>query len=171
MTAHAEQPIRFVRLEESHVPQLLPIEKEAYPDPWSAGMFRDEYKNPRSYFYVAYAGETLMGYGGFWLVLDEAHVTSVTISREYRGRGYGRALTRFLLDKAVEEGARRATLEVRRSNKRAYKLYSTLGFREAGVRKGYYPKSGEDAIVMLCDLGVNEEPAAPGACDEQTRDA
>lgn len=148
------EPVRlkYVRLAAEHVDRLMDIEIEAYPDPWTAGMFRDELRNPRSYFYVAYAGEETAGYGGFWLVLDEAHITSVTIAEGYRGHGLGRQMTLFLLETATKAGAHMATLEVRRSNTVAQHLYSTLGFRQVGVRKGYYPRSGEDAIVMLKEL-------------------
>jgi ribosomal-protein-alanine N-acetyltransferase len=127
----------------------MAIELEAYPDPWSEGMFRDELRNPRSHFYVVYLDGLLIGYGGFWLVLDEAHITSVTIREEYRGQGFGKQLVAFLLDKAREVGTRLATLEVRASNDLARNLYLSFGFRPVGVRKNYYPKSGEDAIAML----------------------
>jgi ribosomal-protein-alanine N-acetyltransferase len=93
-----------------------------------------------------------VGYGGFWLVLDEAHVTSVTIKDEWRSQGYGRVLFEHLLDTAREAGAHIATLEVRESNDVARNLYASLGFRQAGTRRGYYSKSGEDAIVMSAGL-------------------
>ncbi|MCP4644985.1 MAG: ribosomal protein S18-alanine N-acetyltransferase [bacterium] len=148
----SEQSLCFVPLEEEHLEGLIPIELEAYPEPWTLGMFRDEVRNNRSYFYVVQIDGVTVGYGGFWLVLDEAHITSVTIAEEWRGKGYGRRLTVFLLDAARKAGATLATLEVRMSNQAARDLYLSLGFGPVGVRKGYYPKSNEDAIVMLKEL-------------------
>lgn len=137
---------------EDHVPHLMAIEQEAYPEPWTERMFRDEVRNPRSHFFVARLDGELAGYGGFWLVLDEAHITSVTIRQESRALGYGRALLEHLLETARGAGARTATLEVRESNATAQNLYASIGFRQVGTRTGYYSKSGEDAIVMTADL-------------------
>jgi ribosomal-protein-alanine N-acetyltransferase len=145
--------VEFVRLAETYLDEIMEIEVEAYPEPWSRNMFRDEIRGNRSYFYVMFVENQIAGYGGFWLVLDEAHITSVTVRDRFRGRGLGRQLTRYLLDVAVQAGARLATLEVRETNTTARNLYTSLGFRQIGRRKGYYPTSGEDAIVMLLELG------------------
>lgn len=150
--AIARSTLEFERLHEDHVPQLMPIERDAYPEPWTERMFRDEIQNARSHFYVARLDGELAGYGGFWLVLDEAHITSVTITCDARSQGYGRLLFEHLLDSARTAGARTATLEVRESNTPARTLYASMGFRRVGIRKGYYPKTGEDAIVMSSDL-------------------
>lgn len=148
--------VHFVRLAEEHLDEVMSIEKEAYPEPWSLGMFLEEIRSNRSFFCVLFVNQVLAGYGGFWLVLDEAHVTSVTVRDVFRGRGLGRHITRYLLDMAARLGARTATLEVRRSNVRARNLYHSEGFREVGIRKGYYSKSGEDAIVMSKELAPVE---------------
>jgi ribosomal-protein-alanine N-acetyltransferase len=156
-----EQPaIRFTTLQHEHLDAIMEIEKEAYPEPWTRGMFDEECRSPRSHFYVMFFGVEMVGYGGFWLVLDEAHITSVTVAKHARSRGYGRALTEFLLDRAVAARARMATLEVRASNVTAQKLYLSMGFRSVGVRKGYYPRSGEDAVVMLKELDVSVEKSS-----------
>lgn len=115
-------------------------------------MFREEIRNDRSYFCVALQDETLVGYSGFWLVLDEAHITSVTVAKPYRGRGYGRAQMLHLLEIARDRAVRMVTLEVRDSNDPARKLYESLGFKAVGLRKGYYSKTQEDAIVMMKEL-------------------
>jgi len=141
--------IRYEPLSETHVARILEIESEAYPEPWTRGMFQDEIRNNRSYFYVAFDGDELVAYCGFWLVLDEAHITTVVVEESYRGRGLGGQLVSHLLDRAVEAGARMATLEVRVTNEPAKRLYTSFGFRTVGVRRGYYPKTKEDALVML----------------------
>ena len=144
--------LRFQPIAVEHLDEILGIEVEAYPEPWTEGMFRDEIRNTHSHFFVATVGDTLVGYGGFWLVVDEAHITSVTVRDSYRGRGLGHRLVEFLLREAEDVGARMATLEVRVSNVRARNLYLRYGFRPVGLRKNYYPKSNEDAIVMLKEL-------------------
>lgn len=144
--------LRFVPLQEDHLDEILDIEHEAYPEPWTVRMFRDEMRNERSHFHVALLEDRIVGYAGFWLVLDEAHITTVAVRDAWRGRGYGRQLLNHLLATAVEAGARRATLEVRVSNLKARNLYVSVGFRPVGLRKGYYPKNNEDAIVMLAEL-------------------
>jgi ribosomal-protein-alanine N-acetyltransferase len=146
--------VEFVPLRAAHLDAVMAIEQEAYPDAWSRGMFEDEMRNPLSVFYVVVSEKTIIGYGGFWLILDEAHITSVTVRREERGRGLGRGILRRLLDAATEQGARRVTLEVRESNTTARRLYVSEGFEEVGRRRKYYPKSGEDAVVMARTLAA-----------------
>jgi [ribosomal protein S18]-alanine N-acetyltransferase len=145
--------LQYVPLAHKHLSTIMSIEAEAYPEPWSRGMFRDEIKSERSYFYVAFVDEELVGYSGFWLVADEAHITSVTTRKTWRGRGLGRQQMEHLLAEATQLGAKIATLEVRESNVTARTLYTSMGFREIGRRRQYYTTSKEDAIVMLKDLG------------------
>ena len=150
--------VTIVPLAEEHLTPMLAIEVEAYPEPWSRGMFYDELRNNRSYFFVALDGAgAVAGYCGFWLVLDEAHVTSVAVRAELRGRGIGRELLAYLLEQARSAGARMATLEVRESNEAAQALYADFGFLVVGRRKGYYPSTNEDALLMLkefVDIGA-----------------
>jgi len=144
-----ESPLRFIRLMPEHIAVLLPLELASYPDPWTQGMFRQEVKNAHSYFYVAFLGDVLAGYAGFWLVAGEAHVTKVTVDEQFRCRGFGLALMEFLLQKGDELAATTFRLEVRESNRAAQRLYARLGFREIGRRQGYYTKSKETAVVMV----------------------
>ena len=83
-----------------------------------------------------------------WVVLDEIHINNLAVRPECRGGGVGRALLEFVLRLGAGLGARRATLEVRRSNHAALKLYESLGFHEAGVRKNYYAGPVEDALIL-----------------------
>jgi ribosomal-protein-alanine N-acetyltransferase len=152
MSVSESVALRFEPIAVEHLDEVLAIEVEAYPEPWTEGMFRDEIRNTHSHFYVVLLDEALVGYGGFWLVVDEAHITSVTVRDVFRGRGFGCRLVEFLLREAEDVGARVATLEVRVSNVRARNLYLQYGFRPVGLRKNYYPKSNEDAIVMLKEL-------------------
>ena len=148
MTEYPRPALEFVHIEEEHLPVILEIEREAYLEPWTEGMFRQEINNRLSQFYVVFFDGTLVGYVGFWEAADEAHITTVTVRREYRGRGFGREEVRFILEVAGRRGIREATLEVRPSNIRAQSLYKGMGFEEIGRRKHYYAATGEDAIIM-----------------------
>ena len=152
MSVSESTALRFAPLAAVHLPAVLAIEREAYPEPWSEGMFREEINHVRSYFVVVTLGGEVAGYGGYWPLLDEAHITSVTIKDVYRGLGYGRGLLSHLLRMAVEDGVSAATLEVRESNVRARGLYESFGFAVTGRRRRYYPKSDEDALIMTKQL-------------------
>ncbi len=152
MSVAREQRLSYGRLSPELLDGIMAIEQEAYPEPWSRGMFLDELRSPRSYFCTVCLNSMLIGYGGFWHVLDEAHITSVTIARRWRGRGYGRELMHHLLDTARYREIRRATLEVRESNVVAKSLYQNMGFDHVGRRKGYYSSTGEDALIMTMEF-------------------
>ncbi len=151
--------IEFVDLREEHLEEVLAIEPEAYPEPWTLGMFRREIRSPESYFCVAFLDDVLVGYGGFWLVLDEVHITSVTVRHQYRRRGLGRRLVMHLLRVAADADARQVMLEVRGTNYPARVLYESLGFKATGFHKAYYQKTNEDAIIMTKELGPRRSVA------------
>lgn len=94
---------------------------------------------------------SIIGFAGLWLMVDEAHVTTIAIHPEYRGHGLGELLLVSLIDIAYTIGARWVTLEVRVSNYTAQNLYRKYGFREAGVRHRYYSDNQEDALIMWTD--------------------
>jgi ribosomal-protein-alanine N-acetyltransferase len=152
MSVTESTELRYTRLAAVHLTDVLEIEKEAYPEPWSEGMFREEITHLRSYFVVVLLGNDVIGYGGYWPLMDEAHITSVTIKDEHRRRGYGRNLLTHLLARALHDNLTAATLEVRESNLRARRLYESLGFAVTGRRKRYYPKTDEDALIMTKQL-------------------
>ncbi len=153
MTTRQEAVLHFLPLDLHHLPEVLAIEREAYPDPWTEGMFRQEVSSGMSHFYLGLRDGILIAYGGFWLVLDEAHITKVTVGAPWRGQGYGRTVVVHLLRAAVSLRAKVARLEVRESNRRARQLYDHLGFMCVGLRQGYYAKTNETAVVMKRDLG------------------
>jgi ribosomal-protein-alanine N-acetyltransferase len=99
----------------------------------------------------------VIGYAGMWLVGEEAHVTTVAVAPEARGKGFGELLLASLIEIADELQARWVTLEVRVSNFTAQQLYRKYGFREAGLRKRYYSDNNEDALIMTTD-DVSLEP-------------
>ena len=92
--------------------------------------------------------QPVIGYGGLWLMVDEAHITTLASHPHWRGRGIGELLLLAMLDGAAEIGGNVVTLEVRVSNTSAQKLYRKYGFEVVGRRKGYYSDNGEDAFIM-----------------------
>jgi ribosomal-protein-alanine N-acetyltransferase len=93
----------------------------------------------------------IVGYAGMWLVLDEAHITTIAVRGTHRGRGLGELLLASSITAAGEMGSDRVTLEVRVSNAVAQNLYRKYGFREEGVRPRYYSDNNEDAYIMTAD--------------------
>lgn len=148
MSVSEERALHYRRLDDEDIAPLVAADQEAYPDPWTHGMFGQEIQNGASHFYVARLGGEIAAYGGFWLVLDEAHITKITVLPQLRGQGFGRELLEWLLRRAESLGANVARLEVRESNAAARALYGAAGFREIGIRKGYYTQNNESAIVM-----------------------
>ena len=96
-------------------------------------------------------GITLAGYAGLWLMVDEAHITTIGVRPRFRGRGYGELLLVTLTEAALDINARWLTLEVRISNAAAQNLYRKYGFHDAGTRKRYYTDNNEDALIMWTD--------------------
>lgn len=131
------------------------IERLSFATPWPAYAFEQELRGNRLARYLAaHAEGRLVAFAGLWMMVDEAHVTTISVHPDWRRRGIGRRLMLALLELAVEIGARRMTLEVRPSNAGARALYAEFGFVLAGRRPGYYSDDGEDALVMTTpDLG------------------
>ena len=125
------------------------IEKMYFTLPWSRlSLALEVERNKCARYFVAEYSGTIVGYGGMWLVIDEAHITNIAVHPVIRRRGIGEALLRALMAEACRLGIRRMTLEVRESNKAAQNLYKKLGFVAEGKRKGYYTDNNEDAIIM-----------------------
>ena len=95
--------------------------------------------------------ELIVGYAGMWLMLDEAHVTTIAVDPAYRGEGVGELLIVSLLERAMELNAAETTLECRVSNAVAQSLYRKYLFHDAGLRKRYYSDDGEDALIMTTE--------------------
>ena len=132
---------------------VVAIEQESFLAPWTAAMFAREVEHPEvsHLFLVRTDGGSAAGYCSVWVILDELHINNVAVRAAHRRRGAARALLDHVFREACRLGARRATLEVRRSNVAARELYSTLGFVEAGVRQGYYTSPPEDGLILWLD--------------------
>ena len=136
---------------------VLAIEEASFTNPWTREMYLAELENPGvSFCFLANdaAGHPI-GFCSFWRVLDELHINNLAVVPERRRTGVASALLTFVLEEGARLGARRATLEVRRSNDAARYLYEQFGFTVAGVRRAYYTRPVEDALVLWReDLGT-----------------
>ena len=132
------------------IDEVLAIEQASFTSPWTREMYLAEFDNHGvSYFYLARNPDRdIVGFCSFWRILDELHINNLAVAPAHRrSRAATELLTRVLEDGA-KLGARRATLEVRRSNGPAQQLYERFGFSVAGVRRDYYSNPVEDALVL-----------------------
>jgi ribosomal-protein-alanine N-acetyltransferase len=97
-------------------------------------------------------GDQIAGFITFWMAADEVQLHKIVVSRPVRRRGIARRLFQAMTDQALARSLSRATLEVRRTNEAAVKLYKTFGYQVVAVRKGYYNETGGDALIMSAEL-------------------
>jgi ribosomal-protein-alanine N-acetyltransferase len=182
----AAYKVRPMHIED--VPQVVEIEREAFPTQWPPTPFKRELQNRLArYLVVCKEGEVweapprqglsllleklgrllnrrqvpvqhnhqdqlfIVGTVGFWLLYDEAHITTIAVRESHRGQGLGEVLLHACIELAVSLRSRVVTLEVRASNNGAQTLYEKYGFQRAGVRRGYYTDNNEDAVIMTTD--------------------
>ena len=129
---------------------VLAVDEECFTRPWTRTMYESEFLNQTtSRLHVLRTPEyRVAGYIATWIVIDEVHVNNLAVRPSCQGLGLGSALLSYALEEAAKEGAHRATLEVRRSNDGARRLYERFGFRVAGIRKDYYSHPVEDALIL-----------------------
>jgi [ribosomal protein S18]-alanine N-acetyltransferase len=129
---------------------VIAIEDASFNNPTSRAWYEAELARPDvcKVFVIRTPERFVAGFAAFWKVLDEMHINNLAIHPDWRERGLGRRLLAGVLAAAHGMGVRRATLEVRRSNLAAQRLYAAAGFRVVGVREGYYAQPVEDALVL-----------------------
>ena len=135
------------------IPDIMVIERASFSLPWTPTIYRYELKENAFARYLGIRSRhealpRLVAYGGLWLYLPEAHVSTIAVHPLLRGLHLGAWMLAVLLVEAVQEGAHEATLEVRVSNRVAQRLYRSFGFRVVGRRPRYYSDNKEDAYVM-----------------------
>jgi ribosomal-protein-alanine N-acetyltransferase len=136
------------------LPDILTIERASFTFPWSASFFVQELRVDCARSHLAVIDGLAVGYVIYWLLPREIDIHNLAIAPAYRRRGIARSLLHAVIADARRERATRITLEVRKSNDAAQRLYHSLGFMAKGVRKGYYSDDGEDALVMALELGT-----------------
>ena len=147
--------IRLTKAEDLHEVWLLDV--KSFPMPWPESSFRyDFYQNDHARMWVAEANDEngdpiIIASMVAWMIIDEAHLGTIAVHPDYRGRGVGEAMMHTLIANTRQEGALKIDLEVRKSNLAAQALYRKFGFVVEGERKRYYSDNHEDALLMgLC---------------------
>lgn len=169
--------LRPMRL--SDISQVTVLDRLCFPTPWPASSYRFELtqstnssmfvlslpesdSGPNSRSLRAWLnqlhlfpsnGSRLLGYSGFWFLVDEAHISTIGVHPDWRGHHLGELLMFAMLRESIRMGASRTTLEVRVSNSVALNLYNKYGFEIVGRRKGYYRDNREDAWMMAVNSG------------------
>jgi [ribosomal protein S18]-alanine N-acetyltransferase len=141
--------LRLEKLKRRDLRHLLPIEATVFPEPWSVGVFNSELALRHGRLYrAAWVGDDMAGYIGFMIVGDEAHITTIATAPAFQRRGVASTLLIDGISTLLPMGVKHLSLEVAAHNEPAQTLYRRFGFAPVGVRKNYYPVTGEDALVM-----------------------
>jgi ribosomal-protein-alanine N-acetyltransferase len=150
----ARPPVKLtidaMRLED--LDQVQAIEQASFSTPWPENAYRSELMTNRLASYlVGRVEDRIVAYGGMWLMVDEAHITTFAVHPAWRRQRIGERLLLAFFDLARDRHAREATLEVRLSNLAARRLYEKYGFRPVGLRPRYYSDNNEDALIMTTE--------------------
>ena len=143
--------LEIERMHPGDVKVAAALEAQIFTMPWSEEGFRSALSSPDTLYLSAKQNGRLIGYCGFWQSFDEADITNVAVCERCRGRGVGYQMLAELMRLGRERGVLRYTLEVRTGNAAAVHLYEKLGFVSAGIRKNFYERPREDALIMWTD--------------------
>lgn len=136
------------KMEESDLAEVIAIEQETFSDPWSEKDFRDSLSKENNWYLISEVESAIAGYCGYWGIAGEGYIYNVAVKKEYRRQGVGYYMLESMLEQAKGRGITSLTLEVRQSNEAAIRLYEKLGFLSSGLRKDFYIKPKEDAVIM-----------------------
>lgn len=175
------------------MPQVMVIEREAFPLPWPERTYRYELSQNKNSHYVVLRSKLasapksrwqrwprllrrgsrppVLGYGGFWMIAGEAHISTLAVASAWRRQGLGELLLWSMLKRAILMGACEATLEVRVSNHMAQNMYLKYGFQKIGQHRRYYQDNGEDAWIMtVTDLDSESYQARLNRLEQALRE-
>lgn len=162
--------LSFEEMTWEDVPEVMQVDQRSFTLPWSLQTYQHEISsNNTSHYYVLRLQPEplprkrgvfsrlsrrkghvpIVAYGGFWLVEDEAHISTIAVDVNWRGRGLGEIMLMAMIEQAIKLNARKVTLEVRETNVVAQNLYRKYGFVVMGKRPRYYRDNNEDALLML----------------------
>lgn len=130
------------------VPMVAAIEQECFALPWSENALLESLALSHSIFVVAKQNDEVIGYGGVYVVCEEAEITNIAVTTKCRKLGVGQAIVEKIIEESIAKGAKTILLEVRQSNEPAIHLYEKCGFERIGTRKNFYEKPVEDAVIM-----------------------
>ena len=137
---------KILRMQEQHLKELAQCLNE-YDDFWNEKILKDEFYNENSEYFVVCENEIICGFAGLWFNIDEAHIMNIAVKKDFRKKGIGSELLKFLIDEAKNKEKICITLEVRDDNIPAIEIYKKFDFDILGKRKKYY-NNCNDAIIM-----------------------
>ena len=143
--------IHIAKMKNEDVPTIVKLEELSYGEHhWSAESFYNEIKNELAHYYIAKNEEgKIIGYIGFWIIFEEAHITTLSVHPEFRKMNVASILLNETIKCCYKNMVKFLTLEVRVSNIPAISLYEKFGFYSIGIRKAYYQNNNEDAMIMF----------------------
>ena len=142
--------MKFRRMKEQDLEQVTAIENASFSLPWKREDFMESMANPSHVYVVACEGDTIYGYCGMWGIAGEGQINNVAVREDLRGQGTGFEVVKFALEEGRKQGLESFTLEVRESNAAAIHVYEKAGFKNAGIRKDFYDRPKENAVIMWC---------------------
>ncbi len=143
------------QIKEKDLAQVCAIEAATFSDAWTMQSFEETMQNPESCLFVAVDDEeNVLGYCCLYTAADEGEIVNVAVADKERRLGIGYDLVSALMCEGSRRGVTFFYLEVRESNLPAQKLYEKLGFKAAGLRKNFYQKPLEHALIMTCDVSA-----------------
>ncbi len=140
--------ITFHNITKSDAKELSRLDEKCFSSPWSESSFLSEASNPLAQYVIAKTDEKIIGYAGFWQVVDEGQITNIAVLEEYRRRKVAQQMLEILMEKARKMQISVLSLEVRESNLPAINLYEKFDFKKVGIRKDYYKNPTENAVLM-----------------------
>lgn len=146
--------VHFREMKPSDLDEIMTVERASFSNPWSARFFLDELRVPNARSLLAEIEGRIVGYVIYWHLPREIDIHNLAVHPVHRRQGIARSLLCATINEAINKGSGRVTLEVRKSNQAAQRLYQSLGFVARGLRKGYYSDDGEDALVMVLELEI-----------------
>jgi ribosomal-protein-alanine N-acetyltransferase len=156
--------LELLPMRRRHLRQVLKIEAQVYPKPWTLGLFLSELGLKTRIYLVAKVGQTVVGYAGLMLSVGDGHVTTIAVDPAWQRNHIGARMLLALSRAGIASGCTALTLEVRMSNHGAQAMYRRFGYAPAGIRKNYYAEVNEDALVMWAH-DVDLEPYAQRLAD------
>lgn len=145
--------IEIFPMEVKDIEDVLEIERQSFPNPWSYYAFYSEItSNVNAYYITAKYDKKIIGYAGIWIIIDEGHISNIAVHPNYRRQGIGGILLTHLIEYSKQKGVKLITLDVREKNLPAQQLYKKYGFEVISIRKNYYSDTGESSIV--CGLTI-----------------
>ncbi|AFA48426.1 ribosomal protein S18-alanine N-acetyltransferase [Acetobacterium woodii] len=139
--------MNYRMIENQDIDGVFNVDQACFKHNWTRDSYLAETKNILSNYIVAEDKDQIIGFGGFWQIIDEAHITNIAVLASYRQKGVGQGVMAAMISRALEKGCVRMTLEVREDNQPAISFYLKNGFTREGRRKNYYG-NGIDAIIM-----------------------